>query len=93
VSATFHVAVADKANVHGNVIHETHLYTNDSKLCGDSAAHFVTHETVQQGVRKPKGKHSADWPNLIVAVPLTLVGKHPSRAVSCSLLERAASCP
>ena len=48
---TFHVPVADKASVHkivtDNVARESRLHTDESRLYGDAAAHFATHETVK----------------------------------------------
>jgi transposase-like protein len=48
---SFHVAVADKVTVDkivkDNIDRETRLHTDESKLYGDAAAHFVAHETVK----------------------------------------------
>ena len=48
---SFHVAVANKANVHGivteNIAKESRLHTDESRLYGDAASHFAAHETVK----------------------------------------------
>jgi transposase-like protein len=48
---TFHVAVADKANVTKivteNIDRETRLHTDESKLYFGAGAHFASHETVK----------------------------------------------
>jgi transposase-like protein len=48
---TFHVAVADKANINRiireNIARETRLHTDESNLYGDAAGMFVSHETVK----------------------------------------------
>jgi transposase-like protein len=53
---TFHVAVADKENVHkivtDNVARESRLHTDESKLYGAAAAHFASHETVKHSAKE-----------------------------------------
>jgi transposase-like protein len=48
---TFHVAAANKDNVHrivtDNVTRETRLHTDESRLYSDAAGHFAEHETVK----------------------------------------------
>ncbi|MBV6488702.1 MAG: IS1595 family transposase [Pseudorhodoplanes sp.] len=48
---TFHVAVADKPTVDkivkDNVDRETRIHTDESRLYGDLAGHFASHETVK----------------------------------------------
>lgn len=51
---SFHVAMADKANVHeivtANIAKESHLHIDESRLYHDAGEHFATHETVKHSV-------------------------------------------
>ncbi len=51
---TFHVPVADKANVQKivreNIAQESKLHTDESRLYADEADHFASHETVKHSV-------------------------------------------
>jgi transposase-like protein len=53
---TFHVAVADKATVNKivseNIARETRLHTDESKLYGDAADMFASHETVKHTAKE-----------------------------------------
>ena len=53
---TFHVAVADQVTVQGivtaNILKETRLHTDESRLYTGMDAHFATHETVKHSVKE-----------------------------------------
>jgi hypothetical protein len=53
---SFHVAVADAANVaaivNDNIHHQTRLHTDESKLYAKIGAQFAAHETVNHGARE-----------------------------------------
>lgn len=53
---TFHVPVMDKENVNKivteNIVRETRLHTDESKLYGDAADNFAAHETVKHSAKE-----------------------------------------
>lgn len=53
---TFHVAVADQITVQGivtaNILKETRLHTDESRLYTGMSAHFATHETVKHSAKE-----------------------------------------